>query len=179
MRWISNHKYTYYQYQANMILAMVKEEFIQLVEIERAKFDAVVEKLRENNDFLTPVNDNWLVKDVIAHIVWYEREIITLINSRSMTNNADIWNNPVEVRNRLVYDMIKDLRPQQVIDEYHQTGKELIKLLKEMDPQMYTDSSLYEAMPSDWSPHVVIRGNTYTHYPDHHLQLANKFAYLK
>lgn len=178
MRWISNHKYTYYQYQANMILAMVKEEFINLVEIERVKLDVAVEKLRDNNDLMSPANDNWLVKDVIAHIVWFEKEMITLINSRSMTHNADIWNNPVEVRNRLVYDMIKDLRPQQVIDEYHQTGKELIKLLKEMDPQMYTDSSLYEAMPSDWSPHVVIRGNTQTHYPDHLNTLKEKFDYL-
>ena len=158
---------------------MEKEEFIQLVETERAKFDFAVEKLRDNNDIMSPVSDNWLVKDVIAHVVWFENEMITLINSRSMTHNIDIWNNPVDRRNQLVYELIKDQKSEQVIDDYHLTGKELINLLKEMDPQMYIDSSLYEAMPSDWPPHVVIRGNTYTHYPDHLKNLKEKFDYLQ
>ena len=48
---------------------MEKVEFIQLIESERAKFDIAVEKLQQYNDLLSPVNDKWLVKDMIAHIV--------------------------------------------------------------------------------------------------------------
>ena len=157
---------------------MQKIEFIKIVESERAKFDITVEKLQEHNDLLTPIGEKWLVKDMIAHIVWYEKEMITLINSKSMTNNEEIWNNPTEKRNQLVYEIVKDLSSKQVINNYQQIGQELIQLFKDIDPLMYSDPSLYAGMPSEWVPYVVFKGNTYTHYPDHYSQLAKKFDYL-
>lgn len=157
---------------------MEKDDFIHQFEIERARFDTVVEKLVENNDLITLVNKKWMSKDVIAHIVWYEKEMIELINSKSMTNNSEIWNNPVEKRNELVHDLIKNQSIIQVIEDYQRTGKELLQLFKGIDPDMYNDSSLYHGMPSEWVPHEIFRGNTYTHYPDHYKQLVKQFEYL-
>ena len=158
---------------------MEKSDFIRKVEKERMKLDIVVNQILRNDDLLSEMNNQWIVKDLIAHIVWYEKEMINLIKTKSMTSNAEIWNNPTEKRNQIVYNLIKNQNSEQVIEDFHHVGKELIKLLKELNPEMYSDSAQYEAMPPEWLPYIIFRGNTYTHYQDHLEQLSNIFKYLK
>ena len=158
---------------------MEKSDFIQKVEKERNLLDIALIRILEHDDLLSNVNGQWVIKDLIAHIVWYEKEMINLINSKSMTSNAEIWKNPTEKRNQIVYNLFKNQSSEQVIENYHYIGKNLIKLLKEINPEMYSDPALYEAMPSDWFPYIIFRENTFTHYQDHLRQLSIKFRYLK
>lgn len=157
---------------------MQKNNFIEMVKRSRSELAHVLRKIDIHHDFNTKINEYWTVKDLIAHIVWYEKEAIFMIVNKDITRNSEIWDKPQDARNQLVYNLIKNQTEDQVKEDFKKTGEELINILTQIDQVMYEESSLYKGMPKEWVPLEIIDGNTHKHYDDHLKALKRSFSYL-
>jgi len=44
------------------------------------------------------------VKDILAHIAWFEREMIGLLHQRTLAG-SDLWNLPSDERNAVIFQL--------------------------------------------------------------------------
>lgn len=156
---------------------MKKQELVDQSKIKRKELDFLITKIKENNDLSTLVANKWKVTDVLAHIFWHEKEMISLIENMSM-EGSPYWLLPTHERNEKIFQDYKNTSLGEIVDEYNNSFQPMIKLLANLPENAMTDSSLFASMPSDWEPWIVFAGNMNKHYEDHISQLQKRFDYL-
>ena len=109
---------------------------------------------------------DWTVKDAIAHLTWFEREMVALINERVLAG-SELWLLPTDERNAAIYEEGRE-RPLPVIQteaaRVHTALREALTTLSAADLQ---DAAHFAEMPPEWKPWEIIAANSYEHYLDH------------
>jgi DinB family protein len=115
------------------------------------------------------VEGDWSVRDILAHVVWYEREILQLLqNHAQLPGPSDaIWDLPTDERNATLAALLRDRPLAEVLAESQALGPQLVAAVAALSGADLTDASGFLGMPADWEPWLIIAGNTYGHYPDH------------
>jgi hypothetical protein len=109
---------------------------------------------------------DWNIKDLIAHITWYEREMVELLRDRRL-EGSEWWRHSNEKRNQLIYAANRDLQLVEVLGEAEQVHKELVGELERLEDEDLHDPKRFAGMPQDWIPWKIIADNTYQHYQAH------------
>jgi len=117
----------------------------------------------------------WSLKDLLAHLTWFEREIANLIEQRALVG-SDLWNLPTGERNHAVYMEHRDLPLEKVQDEARQVQTKLVNAFQTLTDDELNDPSRFAHMPPDWEPWRIIAGSTYFHYYEHLPQLWHLLA---
>ena len=112
------------------------------------------------------VEGHWSVKDILAHVVWYEREIVGVLTARAFVG-SDLWALPLDERNAGVYEEIRNMTLEEVRAESARVFPQLLEQLEALPEDAYGDPSCFPGMPAEWEPWFIIAGNTFNHYPDH------------
>ncbi len=142
-------------------------EFLEKHKTARAEWETVLSAiLRERYD-LPAAGGGWSVKEHIAHITWYEREMVGVLSQRSMAGGSPLWEQPTDARNALIYAEISALPLSQVLAEAQQTWTELWPLLQGLSDVELNDAASFAGMPAEWRPWEMIASNTYEHYLEH------------
>lgn len=108
----------------------------------------------------------WSVKDVIAHITWYEREMIGMLKAMALVG-SDLWQLPHDERNVPIYEKNRDRPLEEVLSEAEQVYAQLFEAIASLSEDELSDPSHFRDMPSEWTPWDVIAGNTHEHYHQH------------
>jgi len=145
---------------------MNKENFIKLVLSARSSLDAVLSRFTQEQMEIKDDSKQWSVKDVIAHIGWYESEMVNLLRQHKL-EGSEWWNLPLQERNAAIHSATRNEELNDVIAKEAQTYKMMLELLEELDEPDLNDPMAFNGMPSDWQPWSVIASNTYEHYLDH------------
>jgi hypothetical protein len=107
------------------------------------------------------------VKDSIVHITWHEREMIGMLQGRTIGNGSDLWLLPTDERNAAIYEQNRDRPLAKVLDEAPKVFQEMLRLAGTLSDEELHDPSRFEYMPADWVPWEIIASNTYGHYQQH------------
>ena len=145
---------------------MNKREVISRIKAERARWNALVAHVDDDRMLKPGVGGGWSGKDIVAHVIWYEQEMVGMLKSRVLAG-SDLWALPVHERNSTVHEEIKDLTLQEVRAWDDRTFPALIQQLELLPEEGYVDATYFERMPGEWDPWKVIAGNTFKHYPEH------------
>ena len=145
---------------------MNKHEVISRIKAERARWNALVAQVDDDRMLQPRAGGGWSGKDIVAHVIWYEREMVGMLKSRVLAG-SNLWAHPVHERNAAVHEEIKDLSLQEVRAWDDRTFPALIEQLERLPEEAYVDASYFERMPGEWVPWQVIAGNTFEHYPEH------------
>jgi uncharacterized damage-inducible protein DinB len=111
------------------------------------------------------------LRDTLYHVFWYEREMVELIQLRTLVGSA-WWGLPVDERNTLIktegesVSLLQSWRLEQGI------YNELLAQVQTLRDEELEDARFFQEMPSDWKPWEVIASNSYEHYAEH---LSNIF----
>jgi len=108
----------------------------------------------------------WSVKDAIAHVNWYEREMVRLLEKPTLTR-SELWELPTDERNLPIYERNKDRPLDEVLAESSQLFERLWALVSELLDEDLVDSSRFNQMLEEGEPWKVIASNTYEHYQQH------------
>ncbi len=154
---------------------MTKEEFIRKVTQARARWDASLAQIEDNQMLQPGASGDWSVKDVIAHITWHEREMVGVLQAQVLAG-SDLWNLPLEQRNRAIYEEYRDLPLESVRLEEQKVYQALLQALDGLSEEDLHDPRRFTGMPTDWRPVDMLADNTYEHYLDH---LASLQDWLK
>jgi hypothetical protein len=133
---------------------------------DRAEWDRVLAEVKEEQMLEPGLPGGWSVKDVIAHVNWYEQEMVVLLETRELAG-SELWGLPADERNIPIHEQNKDLILDEVLAESNRVFERLWELVSQLDDEVLTEASRFDQMPEDWEPWQVIAGNTYEHYQEH------------
>ena len=145
---------------------MTVAKFLDSLRSGRAEWDALVTQIGPDRMTQPGVEGDWSVKDIIAHVTWYEREMLGVLRERALVG-SDLWNLPLDQRNATIFEQNKQRALDAVLEESRQVFPQLLELAAGLSDEELNDPHRFSEMPEKWSPWELVASNRYTHYPDH------------
>lgn len=141
--------------------------FRELVIAGRHRWERVIERVPSErwDDPTAPGNGS--IKDLVAHIAWYEAEMVSLLLTRDFTKGSGLWFLEPDERNAAIYAERADWTLDRVVQEERELFAALQPLLAELDEVELNEAGQFEGMPDDLTPWEIIAGNTFGHYDEH------------
>src|SRR5438093_285996 len=95
---------------------MDKTSFTLDFKTARAAWDALLARLDPAQAETPDVEGSLSVKDLIAHVTWYEREMIGLIEARRLAG-SDLWSLSTNERNAIIFEQNRARQAQEILAE--------------------------------------------------------------
>lgn len=125
-----------------------------------------------------PAIDGWSVKDIIAHVVWHEREVVGVLTAKALVG-SDLWDLPLAKRNAAIFEQTRDRPLNEVLAEARVIYAQFLEGLQTLTDEDLNDSGRFADMPTEWQPWKLIAENSYEHYHDHRHDIQSWLAQTK
>jgi uncharacterized protein (TIGR03083 family) len=145
---------------------MNKTEWLDTLQAERAQWNALLAQVDEARMTQPGAVGEWSVKDVIAHVTWFEREMVGVLRTHALVG-SELWNLPHDERNAAIYEQNRDRALSEVLAEARAVYDQLLVGMQSLAEEDLHDPQRFAEMPADWIPWQVIAGNCYEHYRQH------------
>lgn len=145
---------------------MTKAEFLELVTSEWSRLDVTVAALAADGRLGAAFEDGRTGADVLAHLTWYESQMIGVLRERALAG-SDLWSVSQKERNAAIHEANRSRGADEVLGEYHRVHAELLGLLENLGEEELHEAARFRDMPSDWPPWEMFADNTYKHYAGH------------
>jgi hypothetical protein len=143
-----------------------KRELLARIEQSLATWEGLLARI-PRSEWETPgFCGDWSLRHVLAHITWYEAQMVQLCATRSF-DGSPLWALPVHDRNDAIHTEIEDLELTRVLARSAATHRDLLAVLAGLDDETLNDPAAFPGMPEEWRPWEVIASNTYEHYDGH------------
>jgi hypothetical protein len=150
--------------------AMTKAKLQSTLLDERCAWRELTRQFNQAQMVLLHLPDGRTPKDVVAHVTWYERQLIGVLRSHALVG-SELWDVSVEERNAAIYEQNKDRPLSDVLAESERVFAELIGLVGTLREGDLQDPTRFPKMPVDWEPWKLIAENSYEHYRGHRPEL--------
>jgi len=145
---------------------MNKAEFFDTLRTERARWDELLSQIDETQMTQPGVVGEWSVKDIFAHVTWFEREMVGMLQARALIG-SELWDLSQDERNAVVFERNRHLPLRDVLAEARRVYEQLLEGLQSLSEEELTDAGRFREMPAEWLPWKIIADNTYEHYLAH------------
>ncbi|HEX5505158.1 MAG TPA: maleylpyruvate isomerase N-terminal domain-containing protein [Thermomicrobiales bacterium] len=149
-----------------MAAPTTKQRFLDAVRQAWAEWAALLARVEPARLDEPGVAGDWSVKDLVAHVAWYEREMVGLARGRALAGSP-LWEVEQDRRNALLRDEQRDRAPDAVLAEAREIHRQALAALDTLADDDLADPRRFAGMPADWAPWRVIADNTYEHYRAH------------
>lgn len=146
---------------------MEASAFIDAVQTEWTKLESGLDLLTDEQMLQPGTDGSMSLKDVLAHITWYEREMVNVVAQRALLG-SDWWNLTLDERNANIYCQNQNVSLNDCRDEARRVHYRLMEALGTLTTAELNDAACFDQMPPEWIPWEVIASNTFEHYPQHH-----------
>lgn len=145
---------------------MDRATLLETIKTGRADWDALLAQVDETRMTQPGVAGEWSVKDIIAHVTWYERETMGMVEQRAVIG-SELWYRSLDERNDAIFAANRDRSLSDVRTEAQQVFAALLDAIETLSEQELNDPAAFQHMPTEWIPWKAIASNTYEHYPQH------------
>ncbi len=146
---------------------MDKQTFLETLRSARAAWDAQMEATLDH--------PSAGLKDLIAHVAWYEREMTAVVEGRALAG-SDLWALPTDARNAAIQAELQAANATRTLAEVcAEAGVDyarLVAALEDLPATAFGDAAHFAGMPPDWAPLEMLAENTILHYAQHRDDLA-------
>jgi hypothetical protein len=156
---------------------MDKSQFLSEIFETHKQYEETIERLDDEQLLIPGTCGKWSVKDVIAHITWYERQMVVILES-CIFSGSDLWNLTNENRNEIIHAESHSLSLDIIRREAREVFKTMYDLLDTLSEDDLLKSEKFANMPRDWIPWEVIASNTCDHYPEHTRDILKAFPQI-
>ena len=132
--------------------------------------DSIIAMKAEND----PVSQKWFLKDVIAHVSWYDKELLDALETRSIVE-SEFWNMDVEARNEFIFANTQDQTFPDLLKQSKTTFDKLLKTIETISDEDLNSDIYVKRKEGTRIIHDFIGGITYWHYEEHHDRLIDVF----
>ena len=154
---------------------MNKNTFIGKLEQARSQWKVVLARMNEQRMLQPGIVGSWSVKDLLAHISWYEREMVPVILQHTFAG-SEWWVLSTDERNELIYQQNWQRSLQEIVHEGQCSYMDLLQAVQSLSDEDLNDASRFQDMPEDWIPWQIFAGNSYEHYQEH-LPVLSSFSF--
>ena len=143
--------------------SMNKAEFIQTLTDAHERWEERLRQFPKDVELASGMS----LKDVIAHITWYEREMVGMLWDRALVGSR-LWDLPTtDERNAAILQENHPRPWSEVLAEARQVYQQLFEGVQSLTEEELVEPLLFTNMPEDWVPWQVIASNSYKHYLQH------------
>jgi len=143
-----------------------KAELLDSIQSRRREWNETLAEVAEERMLESGVAGEWSIKDVIAHVTWWDTQTADMLQTKTLSN-VKLWQMPQDVRNDAIYIEKRDRPLDEIRQESGAAFLWLIASIESLGEDDLTDPSRYRQMPAEWTPWRVIVANTYAHYYQH------------
>src|SRR6476469_4786786 len=129
-----------------------KAELLDWLVTGRQEWEALLAQVDPARMLEPGVEGDWSVRDILAHVVWYEREILQMLQAHAMQPGPSdaIWNLPTDERNAALADLLRDQPLAEVLAESAALGPQLVAAVAALSQADLTAAGGFPGMPADW-----------------------------
>lgn len=149
-----------------MAESVPKEEFLRRLRASRRAWESALASIPSADLETIGFCGNWSAKDVVAHMEWYEQEMINILQQRAFVA-SDLWQVSADKRNAALRASFPPAPAQEALHQEAETYARLQSLLEALDEASFNDPHSFPPMPIEWKPWEVFAANTNEHYDDH------------
>jgi hypothetical protein len=148
---------------------VTKNDLIDRVKQGHAEWEALIAEVDESGMTEPGVMSDWSVKDIVAHVAWYEwwtGEFVRTKNWPVLAPHLD--SEDTDTRNNAYYHEMKDAPLDGVMELARRSFDELIAAIEPLSEEEFATPALL-GMPDDpgWALGAWLPENTYRHYEEH------------
>src|SRR5713226_4072466 len=92
-----------------------------------------------------------LVKDIIAHVMWSELEIVPVMGTHVLSG-SELWNLSEDERNEIVYQQYRDRPLQDIVTEERRVYDHFLEAAQTLSDEDLNDSHHFRDMPEPGFP---------------------------
>lgn len=145
---------------------ITKAALLEVLRVVRAQWDSALAECDPAHMTEPGVVGEWSVKDLVAHVAWFEREMVRLLRGRALVG-ADLWQLPADERNAAIFEMSRDKDLSDVLSEASEVYQQLLSAIEALAEEDLNDPRRFREMPADWQPWRILAQNSYEHYAHH------------
>lgn len=145
---------------------MNKTTFLAKVKETHRDYESALAGLSEAQLLQPRTCGDWAVRDMVAHVTWYEKQMVAVLQERALVG-SDLWNASLEARNAAIHAENLDRTAAEILVESDKIFTEMVSLMDALTDEDLLHASQFREMPADWIPWQVIASNTFEHYPEH------------
>lgn len=145
---------------------MDKTTFMNTLQETRAQWEELLAQVEEERMQRPGATGKWSVKDVIAHVMDGERELVQIMHTHVVTG-SELWNLSDDERNEIVYQQNRERPLYEIMSEEQQAYANLLAAAQTLSDDDLNDPHLFQRMPEEWIPWRIFAGNSFKHYQDH------------
>ena len=140
--------------------------FITTLQETRAQWEALLAQMDERRLLQPGVVNTWSVKDVIAHVAWYEREMVPVMRTHVFAG-SDLWEVPTDERNVIIFQQNSQRPLQEILSEERQVYADFFEAAQLLNDEDLNAPHRFKEMPEDWLPWQLFADNSFVHYQNH------------
>lgn len=148
---------------------MAKDELLRRILEAKIEWEATSSLLNQEEQNETRVAGDWTVKDIYAHLMWHEREMLNWLRAGRF-GGSPLWNEPLDARNRAIWEESRDMPADDIRQASRDVHEALVQMIETLSDEQLNDPKQWPGMP-DWTPWQILADNTYLHYQDHSADL--------
>ncbi len=145
---------------------MDKATFISTLKETRAEWEALLAQVGEERMLQPGTAGKWSVKDVIAHVMWSELEIVPIMGTHVLTG-SELWNLSEDERNEIVYQQYRDRPLYDIVTEEQRAYDQFLETAQTLSDEDLNDPHHFTDMPEAWIPWRIFAGCSFQHYRGH------------
>ena len=145
---------------------MTKAEALAELRAARQELEELLAGLPPERMERPGATGDWSVKDVLAHLLWYEREELELIRESGVAASP-LWEVPYERRNGLIREELRSLALADVLAQLRQVFAGLVAAVDRLSDVDLVTSGRFPGTSAERLPWQDIALNSWTHEREH------------
>jgi hypothetical protein len=136
---------------------------------ERAQWDALLARVGPERMDLPNVEGTWSVKQIVAHLTWYEAVIVEgaqKIMSTGTFVREGLRALSIDERNAILADQSRARPVREILDESERVFRQLLAVVSACPDDILNDPRRL-GLPDDVVPWMLVANNSYAHYQEH------------
>src|SRR5574341_1850469 len=124
---------------------MNKDELLRSIRNSRADWERLLNSVPKER-MAEPFMGEWTMKDVVAHITWHEKEMLTVLHEKAL-EGSDWWGLTLDERNKNIFleNRARDL--DEVMKEHRTVYRSLIEAIEHLEDEDLNDPSRIRELP--------------------------------
>ena len=151
-----------------MSLSSRKTEILEQVSATHLLLEAHLSALSEAQMLQPGVNGQWTVKDVLAHVTWWEQHLL----HRLKTGQDNLFQEGISMQaatdraNESIYAANRSRPLAEILEEFQASYQQVLTALEALSEEDVSQAEIYD----------IIAWDTFRHYPEHTAMLQSWMA---
>ena len=153
-----------------MINHLTTAQLLEVMRTARSNWEALVAEAGEARLTEPGVEGNWSLKDIIAHITYFETwaaDNVLAFRHGEARPQPEYKGLEIDEENARIYERLRSKSLPQVLQESQDSFRRSIEAVQGLRDEDLYDPKFTRVPDADWTVFDLVEGDTFEHYNDH------------